>query len=100
MISQCKTRIYSEGFTWQCPREPAQAGYCYIHYPEDLRFRIKFTWPEGLVRWCHEGSSLVSGYREASLYTLEQADDILRNKYKDARSVWGIITTKELSHES
>jgi len=29
-------------------------------------------------------------------YTFAEADDIVRNKYHDARLIWGIVTTKEL----
>jgi hypothetical protein len=59
-----------------------------------LRYRIVFTWPDGKVRYCAQGSN-TPDIDKAHPYTLVEARDIVRNKYKDARLIWGIITTKE-----
>ncbi len=63
-----------------------------------LTYRIVFTWPSGKVRYCANGRN-TPDINEAHPYTLMEASDIVRNKYKDARLVWGIITTKERIHD-
>lgn len=63
-----------------------------------LSYRIVFTWPDGKVRYCTAGK-LTPDPDQAHVYTLAEASDIVRNKYKDAHMLWGIVTTKERIHD-
>ena len=63
-----------------------------------LTYRIVFTWPDGRVRYCTHGK-LTADIDQAHVYTLIEARDIVRNGYKDAHMLWGIITTKERIHD-
>lgn len=90
---KCKATVYTDsGYVWHCPRPVLVGGYCAHHIPKHP-YRIKFTWPEGKVRWC-AGQSVTKDIEQAVLYTYAEACDIVANKYHDARLVWGIVTTK------
>lgn len=98
-MSQCIHKIYTGQVPyWQCPRDALPSGYCEIHEPSGW-YRIKFTWPDGKVRWC-AGEKVTQHLSKIKLYTFAEADDIVRTKYHDARSVWGIVTSKERTSES
>lgn len=58
-----------------------------------LKFRIKYTWPDGKVRYRKAGG-LCKSPEDAELYTWADARDILVLA-RDARLVWGITTIKE-----
>ena len=90
----CKFKLYTEGgYVWCCPRDAVTGGYCERHMPQG-QFRIRFTWPEGKVRWC-AGESITKHPERALVYTFADAHDIVENKYHDARLVWGIVTSME-----
>ena len=97
---RCRVTIYTEGGSiWCCPREAGNFGYCPVHIPQHL-YLIKYTWPpsrkfpEGKVRY-RSNNYLTRDPKGASLYTFEEAEDIVHNKSRDARLIWDIITTKE-----
>ena len=50
--------------------------------------------PEGKVRYC-AGQALTATPDRASVYTHEQAYDIVYNKSRDAFLVWRIVATLE-----
>ncbi len=90
----CKARINTGAVQpWRCPRPAEVFGYCGVHIPRHL-YRIKYIWPSGKVRYRTE-ANLTATPQDAALYTFEEAEDIIRNKSRDARLVWDIITTKE-----
>ncbi|RMH22116.1 MAG: hypothetical protein D6698_01785 [Gammaproteobacteria bacterium] len=87
------------GYRWQCPRPAEVFGYCGVHIPRHL-YRIKYTWPNDhhtpgrRIRYRTE-AALTHHPDRASVYTFEEACDIVYNKSNDARLVWGIVTTME-----
>ena len=58
-----------------------------------LKFRIKYTWPEGKVRYRKAGG-LCQSPEDADLFTWADARDIIKAS-RDAHTVWRIVTTKE-----
>ena len=58
-----------------------------------LLYRIKYTWPDGKVRYRKDGG-LCKSPEDASVFTLIETSDILK-KSRDAKLVWDIVTTKE-----
>lgn len=58
-----------------------------------LRYRIKYTWPSGKVRY-RQGNRLCSETADADTFTLIEASGILKQA-KSARIIWDIKATKE-----
>ena len=58
-----------------------------------LKYRIKYMWPDGKVRYRLEGR-LCKTPEEASVFTLIEASAIMKQS-RDAKLVWDIVTTKE-----
>ena len=57
-------------------------------------YAIAFTWPNGKRRYLTRIGVCVS-IDDAQRFTQAEAGRIMRHQYKDARLVWGIVTTRK-----